>query len=47
MEKEIKIINLKQLSLLHRIGSEVKRVAFVSYRMSHIVKRSCSPNIIV
>jgi hypothetical protein len=33
--------------VLHRIISEVKRVAFVSDRMSCIVMRGCSRNIIV
>ena len=39
MENETKIINLEQDFLHHRILSAIKRVEFVSDRMSYIVLR--------
>jgi hypothetical protein len=47
MEKEIKIINWEQdFFVHHRIISEVKRVEFVSDRLSYIVMRGRWCNII-
>jgi hypothetical protein len=37
MEKKIKIINWEHVFVHHRIGSAVKRVEFVSDKMSYIV----------
>jgi len=48
MEKEKKIISLEQEFLIHHsIVSAVKRVEFVSDRVSYIVLRGCWYNIIV
>ena len=47
-EKEIKITNWQQVSFVHRrIVSAVKRVEFVSDRLSYIVLRGRWLNIIV
>jgi hypothetical protein len=47
MEKAMKVINWVQVFLHQRIVSAIKRVEFVSDRMSYMVLRGCWCNIVL